>query len=687
MSTQRFTMISKPGAKGKSCDFCHEHKRTCDLNPQFETGCSRCIKQGIECTFELCDPKKRKRPRIMSDGQGRVSNELEHRIPPVGATFQHSVLNPRSIRDGMSLEGSGLRSDLDQSSSLSTNEVNTASTKPRLQMLRQTLSSNSVKFLHNIFEGPPRSLPPPNSQDGSPSFASPEPQIFDSPGSPTAPILHSTLLSRGLPYPDTEPQNAFRVAHSYVLQLLSDQVVHSDKFLDRDIFVKCNLTIKDFVESLRAYFDILGEFHLFIPEDAFWEDFRAGRCSPILLAAIAYRGLAFTNAQEKWKKQQSLLVMCMSKISKIKVDNTGSSLASLDDLEAIALMTEFIRTDAQPPFSLHKWRLSMAYDSLVKGTLKRQDREKIMSGPSRFLARVEERCTLLCFYVYSVGSFQSLSRENSSFLPEDGTSLNEDNSCHSKEYYLDAMLSLSVIARDVCRKLCDPAATASGIACRDVLCLYEQLHDWRVSRLPLAPSESQRGMTEGSAENRSSRGLVPAPASRSVNLRRMILWALQIHCYLKIEACIAQHGWKDENSLATEATVHRIEYENIQAVLQAVDLAASIRQPQSADRGSVKRPLVDLAPSILRNICANLCEWVCGRAKRYWHLQASKSTEKTTSSPGNSDQVLETHRRQFLHYAGIAKLLRDTVAAASSHSDTGGLIKYLDIKLSSLQDS
>lgn len=165
----------------------------------------------------------------------------------------------------------------------------------------------------------------------------------------------------------------------------------------------------------------------------------------------------------------------------------------------------------------------MAYDSLVKGTLKRQDREKIMSGPSRFLARVEERYTLLYFYVYSVGSFQSLSRENSSFLPEDGTSLNEDNSCHNKEYYLDAMLSLSVIARDVCRKLCDPAATASGIACRDVLCLYEQLHDWRVSRLPLAPSESQRGMTEGSAENRSSRGLVPAPASRSVNLRRMIL--------------------------------------------------------------------------------------------------------------------------------------------------------------------
>jgi len=115
----------------------------------------------------------------------------------------------------------------------------------------------------------------------------------------TAPILHSTLLSRGLPYPDTEPQNAFRVAHLYVLQFLSDQVVHSDKCLDRDIFVKYNLTIKDFAESLCTYFDILGEFYLFIPEDVFWEDFRAGRYSPILLAVIVYRGLAFTNIQEK----------------------------------------------------------------------------------------------------------------------------------------------------------------------------------------------------------------------------------------------------------------------------------------------------------------------------------------------------------------------------------------------------
>jgi hypothetical protein len=130
----------------------------------------------------------------------------------VQATFQHSPPDVRSSRSGTPPEKSGLRSDLVQSSSSPTNE------------------------------GPP---------------------------SP-----HSTLLSPKLPYPNIEP-TAFRVAYFHVLQLSSDQVVHSNESLDEDILVKCKLTIKDFAESLRAYFDILGEFHPCIPEDAFWEDFRA----------------------------------------------------------------------------------------------------------------------------------------------------------------------------------------------------------------------------------------------------------------------------------------------------------------------------------------------------------------------------------------------------------------------------
>ncbi|KAJ5963614.1 transcriptional regulator family: Fungal Specific TF [Penicillium vulpinum] len=389
--------------------------------------------------------------------------------------------------------------------------------------------------------------------------------------SPIPPSPHSTLLSPKLPYPDIEP-SAFRVAYSHVLQLLSEQVVHSDRSYDQDIFVKCKLTIKDFAESLRAYFDILGEFHPCIPEDAFWKEFKAGKCSPILLAAIAYRGLAFTNAQEKFKKQQSLLVMCMGKILEIKVDNTGSSLVPLDDLEEAALMTDFIHMDAKFCLSyLHQWNFVMAYVSLVKGTLKHRDREMMISGPSRLLERVEKRYTLFCFYVYSVDSFRSLSLESISLLPEDDRSLNEDNSCQIEEHYPDSMLSLAVIARDICRKLCSHAATASGIDCGDVLCLYEQLHDWRVSSLSLALSEPQRGVAESSPENHSSRELVPDPASRSVNLCRMILWALQIYCYLKIEGCIGRHGWKDEDSLATEAAAHRIDYENNQAVFEPVD--------------------------------------------------------------------------------------------------------------------
>jgi hypothetical protein len=64
-------------------------------------------------------------------------------------------------------------------------------------------------------------------------------------------------------------------------------------------------------------------------------------CSRILLAIIASRGIPFTNANASWKKQKSLVVMCMDEIMEAKFSSAGIEWLRLDDLEpTYSLMVE-----------------------------------------------------------------------------------------------------------------------------------------------------------------------------------------------------------------------------------------------------------------------------------------------------------------------------------------------------------
>lgn len=70
-----------------------------------------------------------------------------------------------------------------------------------------------------------------------------------------------------------------------------------------------------------------------------------------------------------------------------------------------------------------------------------------------------------------------------------------------------------------------------------------------------------------------------------------------------------------KNSLDAELGTLGAEYES-HVVLEAVNLANAIRKRRSDDRYSEERPLVDLAPPILRNICADACKWACAHGTR-----------------------------------------------------------------------
>jgi hypothetical protein len=77
---------------------------------------------------------------------------------------------------------------------------------------------------------------------------------------------------------------------------------------------------------------------------------------------------------------------------------------------------------------------------------------------------------------------------------------------------------------------------------------------------------------------------------------------------LQIDDCVSRYGWQNKGSIRTEAVARCMEYERLQAVFKAVDFAEFIRSPQSVDQDAGKILWVDLAPSILRNICAGVCD-------------------------------------------------------------------------------
>lgn len=137
---------------------------------------------------------------------------------------------------------------------------------------------------------------------------------------------------------------------------------------------------------------------------------------------------------------------------------------------------------------------------------------------------------------------------------------------------------------------------------------------------------------------------------------------------MQIDDCVAKYGLKNGNSIQEEI----IGVKSLEVVLGAVNLATAIKEHRPGDLYSKERPLVDIAPSILRDICASACGWICSRG--------------TKPSKILSPQLSNIQRQRRDDYAEIAKMLRDTIAAASSHTDTKQMLGHLDDRIVSLQE-
>ncbi|ATY65735.1 Fungal transcriptional regulatory [Cordyceps militaris] len=392
-----------------------------------------------------------------------------------------------------------------------------------------------------------------------------------------------------------------------------------------------------FLRAVRAYFAYAALALPLTLEDAFWADVRTGAASAALVCAVACRGMPFTGHRDRWPLQRRLAVRFKDVFLQGQQQQAGGarSTTPLDDVEALALMADFAYdgADVSGPE-----RLFLSKKALVLMALE-------MRPATTALCRAAERHSLLFWHVYGLDAFACLDAGTASRIPATETlpHLRDTGSG-----YLDAVLSLALVARAILQTLSESARR--GVAYADVAALYERLESWRDVSCPPSLRHWRGGGDEG----------------EHLHVQRAVLHLLRINCYMQIENWASEHG-VGAAAMEDQMTGPRIEFESLRAVNEGAELAEWLNGCHVGEFA-----VVDLAPNILRDINAGLGVWTClhgiqqlAKSSYHVHGQSLKS-------------ALETHLE-------TARLFRSTVATAVSHRDTTAVLDRVDEQVAALQ--
>ncbi|KAL8829653.1 MAG: hypothetical protein Q9170_006071, partial [Blastenia crenularia] len=420
--------------------------------------------------------------------------------------------------------------------------------------------------------------------------------------------------------------------------------------------------------ALHAYFDKAALCLPILVEDAFWVDYGAGRCSLTLIYAVACRGMPFTAVEEKWQLQQHLGRNFRSTFLEAQQTTSRQRLLHLDELEALALMYNFEFEDGcSSALSPRLGSLFLTHDSLILMTLEIYDSTR---GPQpqnsgSQLARAEERTTLLFWHVYGLDAFHCLDRKYVSRIQDDHAEFAEQRSRKVKGY-LDTILALAIIARQIVQRLYSTRAKRKGVSLHDIEYLYTELQHWH-EKTGLGHLQSQGSECAQSVSVDIDVSSSSAPSSKRTRLQHAVLGFLELNCYMQIESNVTQNGVKHD-TLEGEILVLRVGYETLRAINRIAGTFQWEAVVQSQDQGTGWHSLVDLAPQIIRNICAGVCIWMCHRGQTVQHAQ---------NEEGNAEMA---------NYAKIANKMRDAVASATSHKDTEAFVARLDEQIGLFKD-
>jgi hypothetical protein len=665
-------MRLKRGVERASCDFCHRRKIKCDRalrEAQGHSFCSPCSLRQIQCFVDDSDDiRLRRRRRRSAHDEDTAEQSTQQLLTRSSVSLNAEGFNISSVKPtAFGKEAASIpQEDLEQplpSYFPPITEVNIPSSvdqTPDFSFVDTPfeLSPESILFLDQIFMG---------------GYETPleyfEPQIMEDSDIQTS--LEEGKATRDSR--DEPPAEALAAS------------------TPQEPWVACNLDEEAFNAALHAYFKFAAVHLPVIMEDAFWQDYRAGRCSLALVYAVACRGIPSTATPNSWDKQQLLALKFREKFLGAQQISTGKTAMCLDDLEALALMVYWKYDETQSsPLDSQLGSLFLTHESLVLATLQSQmqDRNAENPGSSFLLARSEERRNLLFWHVYGLDAFHSLDQKLISRIPDgDNSDISRKLPRHNAESYLDAILNLAIIAREMLQALVTVNTKRNGVKPRDVMNIFERLNHWQKHECPI--HLRRRRDDEGKLAS------LVVDGSRKINflqpLHCSILWFLEANCYMQVEACVSHYGVQNEAPFEAEMTALRVEFEALRAVQDGMEISQWIKQYSATMDGHATangHSLIDLAPSIARDICAGLCFWICERGKT---VLRHGSPSITNIHPKNRQREAESEKDQRKKdvddYMKTAKKLRSAVATATSHRDTKFVLERLDKQITSFEEA
>lgn len=646
----------KRGVERESCDFCFRRKIKCDRSARLSS-CSQCDLRQTPCTFECDDiriQRRRKNPTEEGTVEVSMSNEMsfgQHTMPtlisnddPVSKDSSGMILEDDTLVNSSHDYILSRQLILDRSVAVSTQTSMTVVPPSPLRDLEFEPSSNDLAFLDSFFLQGSDTAETPTEWDSIPNHNL---QLIDD---------HEKI-----PPPAQSPYCSLDVPA---------------EMLDT---------------AIDAYFNFATLALTFLTREGFMDDYKAHRGSRALVFAVACRGCSFIQMTEKWSLQQLLASRFRQAFLGARSSASSGDTVRLDDLEALALMVDFgYERGETSPLQLQLENLLLTHDSLVAMTLRYriETRVRTEGGSSSSLSTAIQRQSLLFWYVYGWDAFHSLDCKMPSRIQDEDVDLLRTLHENEKQSYLAAILDLAVIARRMTRVLCNPVARRRGAKHQDVENLYEQLEEWRKDACPAVFNIDVSDIP--SSPERASLG-PRTEAQRVLPIDKAVIKMLELNCYMQLDACISRYGIEQHGSLRGEIVAMRVKYETLQAAYKIVEVARWIERhafSMTEPTSTTTHAITDLAPGVIRNICAGAHNWIYQKAK-----EVIPSTELRKINPETleSDDVfehdsnVEASKERMKSWMGSLTTLRDTAAAATSHRDTGCLIERLDRQIGSLK--
>ena len=344
------------------------------------------------------------------------------------------------------------------------------------------------------------------------------------------------------------------------------------------------------------------------------------------------------------------------------------------------------------------------------------------SDPKAPLTRLNDRRILLFWHVYGIDSFHCLDKKLISRIPDynhqlllsvtggDGSSIADpskktslpsySNGAAASRGYLDAVLDLAILARQVLVSLTNATARRRGIRTEDLENVYGLFEQWqRVA----CPPHLRRQRDPVTKKLSLTAGLDANSNTNVIHLHRAVIWILEINCFIQIEDCACEFGIYDPTASATatpsieaEAIALRIEAETVCRLRDGVEIARSLLayrpDPESSGSSSPRQgqySLADLGKSVVRDCFHGLALWACRRGSQQLRRPMPTMLESRrlpAESDGTATPVIsERQRQRAASYVEAATVLRDVVATAVSHADTKPAVGVLNDKISALK--